>query len=241
MSAETYHQLGKILKKDFGTRGLLIGDEGGFVPPLKTVGERLDTITKAIENAGYTTKQIKFALDPASSEFFGKGTYTIGTKKMSSAGMVEFWSDLADTYPIISLEDGMAEDDWAGWTELTEAIGRKVQIVGDDLLVTNTERIERGIKEKVANSVLIKLNQIGTVSETLDAIKMAYSAGWTAVVSHRSGETEDSFIADLVVGVNAGQSKFGAPARSDRNAKYNQLLRIEENLRKSARYGTGKW
>ncbi len=241
MSAETYHQLGKILKKDFGTRGLLIGDEGGFVPPLKTVGERLDTITKAIENAGYTTKQIKFALDPAASEFFGKGTYTIGTKKMSSGEMIEFWSDLADAYPIISLEDGMAEDDWSGWTELTEAISRKVQIVGDDLFVTNTERIEKGIGEKAANSVLIKLNQIGTVSETLDAIKMAYSADWTAVVSHRSGETEDSFIADLVVGVGAGQSKFGAPARSDRNAKYNQLLRIEENLRKSARYGTGKW
>ena len=241
MSAETYHQLGKILKKELGARGALIGDEGGFVPPLKTVGERLDIMTKAIENAGYTTKQIKFALDPASSEFFDKGKYTIGTKKMSSSDMIEFWADLVDIYPIISLEDGMAEDDWTGWTELTEAIGRKVQIVGDDLLVSNTERIERGIKEKAANSVLIKLNQIGTVSETLDAIKMAYNAGWTAVVSHRSGETEDSFIADLVVGVNAGQSKFGAPARSDRNAKYNQLLRIEENLRKSARYGTGKW
>lgn len=241
MAAETYHHLGKILKKDFGARGTLVGDEGGFVPPLKTVQERLEVMTKAVENAGYTTKEIKFAVDAASSEFYDDGTYTIGEKSMQSSGMVEFWADLVHTYPIVSLEDCMAEDDWEGWVELTRAIGNKTQIVGDDLLVTNTERIEKAIKMKAVNSVLIKLNQIGTVSETLDAIKMTYKAGWTAVVSHRSGETEDSFIADLVVGVNSGQSKFGAPARSDRNAKYNQLMRIEENLRKSARYGNKRW
>lgn len=241
MSAETYHHLGKILKKDFGARGTLVGDEGGFVPPIKTVGERLDAMSKAIENAGYTTTDIKFSLDPASSEFFEEGTYTIGDKKMNSGEMVDYWGDLVETYSIISIEDGMAEDDWDGWAEMTRKLGSKIQIVGDDLLVTNTKRIKQAIEKKAANSVLIKLNQIGSVTETLDAIKMAYKAGWTAVVSHRSGETEDSFIADLVVGVNSGQSKFGAPARSDRNAKYNQLLRIEENLGSKAKYGNRKW
>ncbi|MBN2518667.1 MAG: phosphopyruvate hydratase [Candidatus Altiarchaeota archaeon] len=241
MASETYHHLGKILKKEFGARGKLVGDEGGFVPPLKTVSERLGVMTQAIENAGYTTKQIKFALDPASSEFFEDGTYTVGDKKMSPGEMVDYWADLADTYPIISLEDGMAEDDWEGWVELTAKLGKKIQIVGDDLLVTNTKRIAEAIKKKAVNSVLIKPNQIGSVTETLDAIKMTYDANWTTVVSHRSGETEDSFIADLVVGVNSGQSKFGAPARSDRNAKYNQLLRIEENLGSRAKYSNKKW
>jgi enolase len=241
MAAETYHNLSKLLKKEFGARGTLVGDEGGFVPPIKKVSDRLEIMTKAVEAAGYTTKQVKFALDPASSEFFANGTYTVGDKKMSSSEMVDFYSDLVSSYPIVSIEDGMAEDDWDGWVEMTRELGGKIQIVGDDLLVTNTERIEKAIGMKAVNSVLIKPNQIGTVSETLDAVKMAYKAGWTAVVSHRSGETEDPFIADLVVGVNSGQSKFGAPARSDRNAKYNQLLRIEENLRKSARYGTKRW
>ena len=241
MGSETYNYLKKSFKEEYGARGTLLGDEGGLAPPLKTVQERLDTITKAIENAGYTTKEIKFAIDSASSEFFKDGIYTVGEKKMSSGELIDFYADLVSTYPIISLEDGMAEDDWEGWVELTKRIGGKVQIVGDDLLVTNTERIRKGIEMKAANSVLIKLNQIGSVSETLDAIKTAYGAGWTAVVSHRSGETEDSFIADLVVGVNSGQSKFGAPARSDRNAKYNQLLRIEENLGGKAKYAGKKW
>jgi len=241
MSAETYHNLGKLLKKEFGARGKLVGDEGGFVPPLKNVADRLAVMTKAIENAGYTTKDIRFALDPAASEFFEDGVYTVGDKKMNSGEMVDYWDDLAKTYPIMSIEDGMAEDDWDGWIEMTRKMGGKVQIVGDDLCVTNTKRIKQAIEKKAANSVLIKVNQIGSVSETLDAIKMAYNAGWTAVVSHRSGETEDSFIADLVVGVNSGQSKFGAPARSDRNAKYNQLLRIEENLGSKAKYGSKKW
>lgn len=238
MGAETYHNLKKLLKKKFGSGGTLIGDEGGFAPSeISNVYDRLEIMTQAVEAAGYTTKKIKFALDPASSEFFKDGTYTIGDKKMNSGEMVDFWADVTSKYPIISLEDGMAEDDWDGWVELVAKIGDKVQIVGDDLLVTNTKRIQEGIEKKASNSVLIKLNQIGSVSETLDSIKMAYDAGWTAVVSHRSGETEDSFIADLVVGTNAGQSKFGAPARSDRNAKYNQLLRIEENLGSKAKYG----
>lgn len=242
MSSDVYHNLKKMLKKKFGSDGTLIGDEGGFAPSgIKSVYDRLEIMAQAIEACGCSTKQVRFAIDAASSEFFKDGTYTVGTKSMSSGEMVDFWADVTSKYPIISLEDGMAEDDWEGWKELVKKIGNKIQIVGDDLLVTNTERIERGIREKAANSVLIKVNQIGSVSETLDSIKMAYKAGWTAVVSHRSGETEDSFIADLVVGVNAGQSKFGAPARSDRNAKYNQLLRIEENLGGKARYGTKKW
>jgi enolase len=238
MSSETYHHLGKLLKKQYGARGTLVGDEGGFVPAIQNVGERLSIMEKAVENAGYTTKDIKFALDPASSEFFKDGTYTVGDKRMDSGEMVEFWAELIGSYPIVSLEDGMAEDDWDGWVELVKRVGDKTQIVGDDLLVTNVKRVEKGIELGAANSVLIKLNQIGSVSETLDAIKMAFDASWTAVVSHRSGETEDSFIADLVVGTNAGQSKFGAPARSDRNAKYNQLLRIEDRLGESAKYGT---
>jgi enolase len=238
MGSETYHNLKKILKSKFGSDGTLIGDEGGFAPSkISNVYDRLEIMTQAIESAGYTTDRIKFAIDAASSEFFKDGTYTVGDKKMSSGEMVDFWADVVSKYPIISLEDGMAEDDWEGWTELVSKIGNEVQIVGDDLLVTNTKRIKQGIDMKASNSVLIKLNQIGSVTETLDAIKMAYNAGWTAVVSHRSGETEDPFIADLVVGVNSGQSKFGAPARSDRNAKYNQLLRIEENLGEKAKYG----
>jgi enolase len=238
MGAETYHNLKKILKGKFGSDGTLIGDEGGFAPSkIDNVYDRLEIMTQAIEAAGYSTEQVKFAIDAASSEFFKDGSYTVGDKKMSSGEMVDFWADVVSKYPIISLEDGMAEDDWDGWVELVANIGDKIQIVGDDLLVTNVRRVKEGIEKKASNSLLVKLNQIGSVSETLDAIKMVYDAGWTAVVSHRSGETEDSFIADLVVGTNAGQSKFGAPARSDRNAKYNQLLRIEENLGDNAKYG----
>lgn len=234
--SETFHALGKILKKRLGAGATLIGDEGGFAPSeIETVEERLELMTKAAKDAGYE-KDIVFALDPASSEFFRNGTYTIGKGKMDGGEMVDFYRDLVKTYPIVSIEDGLAEDDWDSWVEMTRKLGKKVQIVGDDLFVTNTKRIQKGIELRAANSVLVKVNQIGTVTETLNAVKMAFDNKWTAVVSHRSGETEDSFIADLVVGVNAGQSKFGAPARSDRNAKYNQLLRIEEELGSKARY-----
>jgi enolase len=190
---------------------------------------------KAVDTAGYTD-QMHITLDPASSEFFNDGTYTIGKTKYSSGEMVDFYVNLCDTYPIISIEDGLAEDDWDAWKELTAKLGTEVQIVGDDLFVTNTKRIQKGIDMRAANSVLIKLNQIGTVTETLNAIKMAHDEGWTAVVSHRSGETEDAFIADLAVGASSGQIKTGAPSRSDRTAKYNQLLRIEEDLGHDAEY-----
>ena len=226
MISESYHHLAKILKEKFGAGGALIGDEGGFAPSqLKNVEDRLDIMLKAVENAGYN-KEMKIAMDPASSEFFYDGTYKIGKKSFSGGEMVDFYVDLSKKYPIVSIEDGLAEDDWASWVELTKKIGTEVQIVGDDLFVTNTKRIKKGIEMAAANSVLIKLNQIGTVTETLNAIKMAHDQGWTAVVSHRSGETEDSFIADLVVGTSCGQIKTGAPARSDRNSKYNQLFRI---------------
>ena len=236
MVSESYHHLAKLLKEKFGAGGILIGDEGGFAPPqLVDVNERFDLMLKAVENAGFEGL-IHIALDPASSEFFNKGKYKIGKKSFSGGALVDFYVDLCKTYPIISIEDGLAEDDWDSWVELTKKIGTKVQIVGDDLFVTNTKRIKKGIKLGAANSVLIKPNQIGTVTETLNAIKMAQDNGWTAVVSHRSGETEDSFIADLVVGTSASQIKTGAPARSDRNAKYNQLIRIQEELGKKAEY-----
>jgi len=236
MVSESYHHLAKLLKGKFGAGGTLIGDEGGFAPAQITdVNERLDLMLKAVENAGYKDK-MKIALDPASSEFFYDGTYKIGDKSFSGEELVDFYVDLCKKYPIVSNEDGNAEDDWDSWVEMTKKLGSKIQIVGDDIFVTNTKRIKKGIELHAANSVLIKLNQIGTVTETLDAIKMAQDEGWTAVISHRSGETEDSFIADLVVGANAGQIKTGAPARSDRNAKYNQLIRIEEELRDKAEY-----
>jgi len=236
MMAETYHALQKILKAKFGASGTLIGDEGGFAPSaLTSVEARLDLMLEAPQQAGYE-EQVKIALDPASTEFFYDGTYKIGTKSYSGAELTDYYAELCSKYPIASIEDGHAEDDWDSWIEMTKKLGSKIQIVGDDLYVTNTKRIEQGIKLGASNSVLIKLNQIGTVSETLDAIKLAHKTGWTAVVSHRSGETEDSFIADLVVATNAGQIKTGAPARSDRNAKYNQLIRIEEELGSKARY-----
>jgi len=236
MVSESYHYLAKLLKDKFGAVGVLIGDEGGFAPPqIVDVNERLDLMLKAVENAGYKGK-IHIALDPASSEFFYDGNYKIGKKTFSGGEIVDFYVDLCKTYPIISIEDGLAEDDWNSWVEMTKKLGAKVQIVGDDLFVTNTNRIKKGIELRAANSVLIKLNQIGTVTETLNAIKMAQDEEWTAVVSHRSGETEDNFIADLVVGTSSGQIKTGAPARSDRNAKYNQLIRIEEELGEKAEY-----
>ncbi len=236
MVSETYHHLAKLLKGKFGAGGVLIGDEGGFAPAqIVDIHDRLDFMLKAVENAGYSGK-MKIALDPASSEFFYDGIYKIGEQSFSGGELVDFYVDLCKTYPIVSIEDGHAEDDWDSWVEMTKKLGSKIQIVGDDLFVTNTKRIRKGIELQAANSVLIKLNQIGTVTETLNAIKMAQDNGWTAVVSHRSGETEDNFIADFVVGTSAGQIKTGAPARSDRNAKYNQLLRIEEELGENAEY-----
>jgi len=237
MAAETYHCLKDMLKKKFGAGATLIGDEGGFAPKeLRTVEERLDIMSEALKQAGYEN-EISFTLDPAASEFFKDGVYIVEGKRMNGTEMVDFYADLVKTYPIVSIEDGLAEDDWQSWQEMVKKLGRKIQIVGDDLFATNTKRIQKGIELNAANSVLIKLNQIGTITETLNAIRMAFDNKWTAVVSHRSGETEDSFIADLVVGVNAGQIKTGAPARSDRNAKYNQLLRIEEELGSKAKYG----
>ena len=235
--AEIYHTLKKVLH-DRGL-GTSVGDEGGFAPDLASNEEALQVISAAVEAAGYTLgEQIMFALDPAASEFYKDGSYVLAGegRTLSSAEMVDFWADLVERYPIISLEDGMAEDDWDGWKLLTDRLGAGLQIVGDDLFVTNTERLRRGIEMGVANSILIKVNQIGTLTETLDAIEMARRAGYTCVISHRSGETEDTIIADLAVAVNAGQIKTGAPARSDRVAKYNQLLRIEEELADSSVY-----
>ena len=235
-SVETYHTLKKILKKKFGAQATLIGDEGGFVPKVSSVQERLDLMTKAVEEAGYSDI-MRLAIDSASSEFFFDGDYKLYGKDYSSVELVDFYADLVGTYStIVSLEDGMAEEDWAGWKALTEKIGGKVQIVGDDLLVTNPQRIKRGIEEKSCNALLLKINQIGSITESIEAAKASKEAGWGVVVSHRSGETEDSFIADFLVGIDAGQSKLGAPARSERNAKYNQLLRIEEGLGQKAQY-----
>jgi enolase len=235
--AEIYQALKKVLKgKGYNTN---VGDEGGFAPALKNDEEAIEAILEAIETAGYQAgEDVMIALDPAASELWEEDRYhlRIQGKVLSSDQMVALWQDWVNRYPIISLEDGLAEDDWDGWAELNAAIGERVQIVGDDLLVTNVERLDRAIDMKAANSILIKLNQIGSLSETLAAIEMAKRAGWTAVVSHRSGETEDTTIADLAVAMNTGQIKTGAPARSDRVAKYNQLLRIEEELAEGALY-----
>ncbi|MFR1710294.1 MAG: phosphopyruvate hydratase [Clostridium sp.] len=231
MGAEVYHALKGILKaKGLGTG---VGDEGGFAPDLSSNEEAIKVIIEAIEKAGYVPGKDAFiALDPASSEFFEDGKYNLAGEGriLTPHEMADYYVELCEKYPIISIEDGMAEEDWEGWKYLTDKIGKKVQLVGDDLFVTNTSRLEMGIERETANSILIKLNQIGTLTETLNAIEMAARAGYTAVVSHRSGETEDTTIADLVVATNAGQIKTGAPARSERVAKYNQLLRIEEEL-----------
>ncbi len=237
MCAEVYHQLKKVLKgKGLSTS---VGDEGGFAPNLSSNEEALAVIVEAIEKAGFKPgKDIYLTLDPAASEFYKDGKYILAAegKEKSASEMVDYYQDLINKYPIISIEDGLAEDDWEGWAIMTEKLGNQIQIVGDDIFVTNTQRLQRGIAENSANSVLIKLNQIGTLTETLETIEMAKRAGFTAVVSHRSGETEDTTIADLAVAVNTGQIKTGAPARTDRVCKYNQLMRIEEELGSMAIY-----
>ena len=236
-AAETFHALGALLhERGFATT---VGDEGGYAPSLESNEAAVAAVLEAIERAGYTPgEQVAIALDPATTELFGDGAYTLARegRTLSSDEMVAFWADWIDRYPIVSLEDGLAEDDWAGWAALTERLGGMVQIVGDDLLVTNTARLARAIDERSANSILVKLNQIGTLTETIEAVEMAHRAGWTAVISHRSGETEDTTIADLVVALNTGQIKTGSMSRSERIAKYNRLLRIEEELDASAVY-----
>ncbi|MBI5267894.1 MAG: phosphopyruvate hydratase [candidate division Zixibacteria bacterium] len=239
MGAEVFGHLKKVLQK----KGLntAVGDEGGFAPDLKSNEEALQVIMAAIDNSGYKAgKDVMIALDPASTEFYDDKTkkYILKAenKKLSSDQMIDYYTKLCDKYPIISIEDGLSEDDWAGWQKLTAKLGGRIQLVGDDLYVTNPKRLARGIKEKSSNSILIKLNQIGTLTETLDAIDMAKKAGWTAVVSHRSGETEDATIADVVVATGAGQIKTGSMCRTDRIAKYNQLLRIAETIGNSAMY-----
>ncbi|WP_298843765.1 phosphopyruvate hydratase [Clostridium sp.] len=237
MSAEVYHALKALLKSKGLSTG--VGDEGGFAPNLSSNEEAIKIIVEAIEKAGFVPgKEMFIALDPAASEFFEDGKYNLASEGriLTPEQMADYYVELVNKYPIISIEDGMAEEDWDGWKYLTDKIGDKIQLVGDDLFVTNTDRLKMGIDKKVANSILIKLNQIGTLTETLNAIEMAERAGYTAVVSHRSGETEDTTIADLVVAMNAGQIKTGAPARSERVSKYNQLLRIEEELAESAQY-----
>ena len=235
--AEVYHALKKTLNEKGYSTG--VGDEGGFAPNLKSNAEAIEVILEAIKKAGYEPgKDIFIAIDAASSEYYKDGKYVLEHegKTLTAAEMVDFFEDWVNKYPIISIEDGMAEEDWEGWKLLTDRLGKRVQLVGDDLFVTNTQRLEDGIYRGVANSILIKLNQIGTLTETLNAIEMANRAGYTAVISHRSGETEDTTIADLVVAVNAGQIKTGAPARSERVAKYNQLIRIAEELDDVAEY-----
>lgn len=237
---EVYHALKGVLHKKGLATG--VGDEGGFAPSLKANEEALELIVEAIEKAGLKPgTDIALALDPASTEFFENGKYVLATenRKLSSSEMVAFYEKLVNNYPIVSIEDGLAEEDWDGWKQLTEAIGGRCQLVGDDLFVTNTVRLKRGIDSGIANSILIKPNQIGTLSETIEAITMASSAGYTSILSHRSGETEDATIADLAVALSTGQIKTGAPCRSERTAKYNQLLRIERDLGRTAIYKGG--
>jgi enolase len=237
--AEIYHTLKSVLKARGYTT--LVGDEGGYAPALKANAEAVEVILEAIEKAGYKAgEQVAIALDPAASELYDEETKTYNLrkegKKLTSEQMVAFWKSWVDQYPIVSIEDGMAQDDWAGWGLMVKEMGDRIQIVGDDLLVTNTQRVRRAIKENAANALLVKLNQIGTLTETIEAVETCHRAGWRAVTSHRSGETEDSTIADLAVALNMGQIKTGAPARSDRVAKYNQLLRIEAELGATATY-----
>jgi enolase len=242
--AEVFHALKKVLsKKGYNTA---VGDEGGFAPDLKSNEEALEVIIESIKNAGYKPgEDVLLAMDVASSEFYNKekGVYVLageGGKELTAAQLVDFYADLVDKYPIVSIEDGLDENDWDGWKVLTEKLGKKVQLVGDDLFVTNTERLAKGIEEGIGNSILIKVNQIGTLTETFEAIEMAKRAGYTAVISHRSGETEDSTIADIAVATNAGQIKTGSLSRTDRIAKYNQLLRIEDELGQTAKYNGKK-
>jgi len=235
MGAETFHTLKKVLQK----KGLSasVGDEGGFAPNLRSNSEAIELVLEGIVKAGYKPgKDILIALDPAASEIYEKKKYRVEGKLISTGQLIKLWESWIDQYPIISLEDGLAEDDWKGWKELTDAIGGRVQIVGDDIFVTNTKILKEGIAKGVANSILIKVNQIGTITETVNAVETAHQAGYTTVISHRSGETEDSTIADFAVAMNAGQIKTGSLCRSDRIAKYNQLLRIEEELGTSAEF-----
>lgn len=237
MGTQVYHHLKTVLKSQ--GLSIAVGDEGGFAPQLRSTKEAIEVILQSIEKAGFKPgEQISIALDPASSEFYENGKYELKGEDLSfnSSQMVDFWENLVNQYPILSIEDGMSEDDWSGWHELTMRIGKKAQLVGDDLFVTNKNRLEQGINQKVANSILIKLNQIGTISETLETIAIAKDANYTYVISHRSGETEDATIADFAVATSSGQIKTGAPCRTDRNAKYNQLLRIEEELGRKAIY-----
>ena len=236
MGSEIFHHLKSILKK--GGNSTNVGDEGGFAPNFNSCAEALDTIVAAIRSAGYEPdSQVSIGLDVASSEFYADGVYSFEGKKLSSDEMIEFYEKLISDYPIISIEDALAEEDWTGWKKLTERIGNKCQLVSDDLFVTNPARLARGIENGVANAILIKVNQIGSLTETLRAIKMAQDAKYGVIISHRSGETEDTTIADLAVATNAGQIKTGSMSRTDRMAKYNQLIRIEEELDKSAKYG----
>jgi enolase len=237
-AAETFHALGTLLHDEGLTT--TVGDEGGYAPSLGSNEDAIAAVLTAIERAGYTPgEQIAIALDPATTELYADGRYGLARedRALTGAELIDFWADWVDRYPIVSLEDGLAEDDWTGWAQLTERLGERIQLVGDDLLVTNTERLSRAIRERSANSILVKLNQIGTLTETIEAVEMAQRAGWTAVISHRSGETEDTTIADLVVALNTGQIKTGSISRSERIAKYNRLLRIEEELADAAVYG----
>ncbi|MBQ8649348.1 MAG: phosphopyruvate hydratase [Clostridia bacterium] len=228
--SEIYHTLGKILKEKGSATG--VGDEGGFAPDLSSDEEAIELIVKAIEKSGYSTKDIKIALDVASSEWYKDGEYILPkrNKKMTAEELIDYYSSLCEKYPIVSIEDGVAEEDWEGWKKLTAALSDKLQLVGDDLFVTNVKRLQKGIEQQAGNAILVKLNQIGTLSETLDVVELAKQNGYAAVISHRSGETEDTTIADLAVALNAGQIKTGAPCRTDRVAKYNRLLVIEKEI-----------
>ena len=239
--AEAYHALRRMLKKKFGARGIQLGDEGGFVPAIDDVRDRLKIMKEAAEMSGHA--KMPMAIDAAASEFYNKHeqTYRLAGNVYEAKELVDFWRELCLSEGIASLEDGMAEDDWSGWAALTEALGDKIQITGDDLLVTNVRRIEKAIQLNECNSLLLKVNQIGTITESLGAARMAEGAGWRVTVSHRSGETEDPFIADLAVGIGANQIKTGAPARSERLAKYNRLLRIEDELGSRAKYAGREW
>lgn len=235
MCSETYHTLKKKLKERFGNSAIHVGDEGGFVPPLKSVDERLEFMTEAIEELGYT-EEFALGIDAAASEFYHDGKYRILKEEYSVAELSDFYGELCGRFKLVSIEDGFSEDDWAAWNLLESKLGEKIQIVGDDLLVTNVMRIKKAMEMDACNALLLKLNQIGTVSEVLDAFRLARKAVWNVIVSHRSGSTDETFFADLVVGLDAGQFKYGAPARSERTCNYNQLLRIEEALGSKAVY-----
>ena len=240
--SETYHVLKAVIAEKYGKDATNVGDEGGFAPPMKEPNEPFDVLIKATEEAGYKPgDEIAFAMDPAASEFFHDGKYVVGGKEYTSGELLEVYKELISTYPIVSLEDPFHEEDWEGFALITKELGGKIQIVGDDIFVTNPKRIRKGIEMKAANALLLKVNQIGTLSEAIDAAYTAYRAGWGVVVSHRSGETDDPFIADLTVALNTGQIKTGAPARMDRNAKYNQLIRIEEELEGISKYAGKKF